>query len=286
MKAVHAFLAVTMLIAAAAPSPAAEPLAPAKQWVVDFAEQRCTATREYGADGEALLALKPSPDGDIMQLTLAVAGAALSEPRELRGELSIDGQPPIAARALAHRADGLKMRVYRINLTSGEFAPLKRATRLSIDLAPDVELSPTRIPTRLAQGLDVDLALTQMPALTKQIDTCLADLRQHWNIAEPARSKVATSARGDLRSLFDGDDYPGISIQDRDAGSVRAVLLVDEAGKVADCVITQTSRVAALDAQTCAVLQTRAKFEPARGADGEPLRSSVSTPPITWRISG
>jgi protein TonB len=51
------------------------------------------------------------------------------------------------------------------------------------------------------------------------------------------------------------------------------VVLVDEAGKVADCTLLETSGVAALDAQTCAIIQRRARYKPAIGLDGKAARA-------------
>ena len=57
-------------------------------------------------------------------------------------------------------------------------------------------------------------------------------------------------------------------------GAVSLALLIDEQGKVADCTVTQTSGVAALDAQSCAIIKERGKFSPAIGHDGKPAKSS------------
>jgi len=68
-------------------------------------------------------------------------------------------------------------------------------------------------------------------------------------------------------------------------GSVAFVLLIDEEGKVADCTVTETSGVASLDAQSCAIVKERAKFKPATGLDGKPSKSSYFQR-ISWRLEG
>lgn len=60
-------------------------------------------------------------------------------------------------------------------------------------------------------------------------------------------------------------------------------ILIDEKGKVADCTVTQTSGLAALDSQTCFIITSRAKFVPAVGADGNPAKHSMS-PRIQWKM--
>ena len=83
--------------------------------------------------------------------------------------------------------------------------------------------------------------------------------------------------------LFSSDDYPGIAVFNDQMGAVSLVLLIDEQGKVADCTVTQTSGVAALDAQSCAVIKERGKFSPAIGQDGKPAKSSWLQR-INWRL--
>ncbi len=109
-----------------------------------------------------------------------------------------------------------------------------------------------------------------------QIDRCLADLQQHWNINEDAKAKLRSRARSvkSLAAYFSDDDYPAMAVRKEETGTVEIALLIDETGKVADCTVTATSNVAALDAQSCALLTARAKFVPAVGADGKPAKDA------------
>jgi protein TonB len=67
-------------------------------------------------------------------------------------------------------------------------------------------------------------------------------------------------------------------------GTVQFLLLVDEKGAVAGCHIEKPSGVPILDAAGCQVIRERLKLTPARDAQGRPVRSSLVTPPITWRL--
>jgi protein TonB len=49
--------------------------------------------------------------------------------------------------------------------------------------------------------------------------------------------------------------------------------LIDTDGKVASCMVIGSSGVASLDAQSCAIVTSRARFRPALGLDGKPARS-------------
>jgi outer membrane biosynthesis protein TonB len=61
--------------------------------------------------------------------------------------------------------------------------------------------------------------------------------------------------------------------------------LIDEQGRIADCTVDQTSGVAVLDTMSCYVISRRARFTPALGADGKPVRSAHETR-VRWRIPG
>jgi protein TonB len=93
-------------------------------------------------------------------------------------------------------------------------------------------------------------------------------------------------AKGDVRSLITADDYPTSSIRNGETGSVRAQLAIGLDGRVTGCSILDSSGSAALDAATCRVLKSRARFTPARNGDGATVTDSYTTPRITWRLEG
>lgn len=60
-------------------------------------------------------------------------------------------------------------------------------------------------------------------------------------------------------------------------------MLINEAGKIASCMVTEASGQASLDAQACSILATRARFIPALGIDGKPIKSGTTTR-IKWQM--
>ena len=90
--------------------------------------------------------------------------------------------------------------------------------------------------------------------------------------------------RGDLRSVFTSSDYPREAQMRRQQGNGRYLLLVDEQGKIAGCDVLTPTGIPILDAMACVVLQSRAKFSPALDLSGRPIRSALTTPPISWRL--
>src|SRR4051812_40416060 len=78
--------------------------------------------------------------------------------------------------------------------------------------------------------------------------------------APPRKVQSATSAKGDLRSLFSADDYPASAQSAGAEGTTRASLTIGPDGRVTGCNIIQSSGNGALDSATCNILRRRAKF--------------------------
>jgi TonB family protein len=114
-----------------------------------------------------------------------------------------------------------------------------------------------------------------------ETDHYLSELPRSGITPEMFRRPV--SPKANLLSLFSTEDYPLQSVVNREAGTVGVVLKVGADGHVADCVITQSSGSAALDSQTCRLLWTRARFEPARDESGRPIASAWRQR-IRWQL--
>jgi TonB family protein len=84
-------------------------------------------------------------------------------------------------------------------------------------------------------------------------------------------------------SVFSFQDYPDESLRNNQFGIVSVLLRIAADGRVGSCSVTESSGHARLDAQTCAVLRSRARFEPARSADGTKIAGEyqLATP---WGI--
>lgn len=90
-------------------------------------------------------------------------------------------------------------------------------------------------------------------------------------------------ARANLGSYFSVDDYPSAALRAGDEGIVRFSLTVGPDGRVADCIVTESSGSAALDATTCRILRSRARYLPARDASGRPANGSDSGA-VSWLL--
>lgn len=243
----------------------ASPRQPTGAWVVDFAAAQCVASRNYGTEADPLvLALKAPPIGDVMQLAVIRPGSDGRTAEHLDAKILIDGGVPIDTSMVAFAVPGSEQRLFRTNLPLEQFEAVSNAKTISIQ----------------AEGqLDQGFELNQMEPLLRIMRNCTADLRRVWNVDEGARLKQR--AVGDMASLFGGDFFAALNLDQMPAGTARVALLVDEQGRIADCTVIETSGVAALDAQSCGMMKARAHYSPAIGLDGRPAKDA-RTQSIIW----
>lgn len=270
MKFIHIISGAALLaILGTAPTRAAEPMRPTGKWNVDFGDAHCTATRTYGSpDKPITLAFKSAPIGDVMQLTV-VRSARVSEMNQYAGTMTVDRSAPVAVSFLGYPSNDGKLRISSLKLTPVAFAPVRTATTVRL---------------RASSEIDAAFALLQMDAVSRTLDRCVLDLRQVWHVGEHAATlKQAAVDLQPLQKLFSSDDYPRVALHNDGTGTVQAMLLISEAGRIASCMVTETSGHASLDAQTCVILSRRARFKPAIGPDGKPAKSAT-TARIRWKM--
>ena len=281
---VLAFAVLTMSSAAAA---AADPKQPTGKWIVEFADAQCVATRNYGSETDPLyLVLKAPATGGAVQIG-TVRKSSKKDATQIDGEIIFDEAVTVRTSLLEFGNKKMGQRAMLANLSAKDVAPLRQAKSIRIRAR---EEGISRLGTRLATNVskaEESFAVTQMPALMSTLDRCAADLRKIWRVWDDEKGSdgLKEGPTANLSKLFSGEDYPAIAIVQGEMGSVAFVLLIDEQGKVADCTVTETSGLASLDAQSCAIVKERAKFKPAIGLDGKPAKSSYFQR-ITWRLQG
>lgn len=78
-------------------------------------------------------------------------------------------------------------------------------------------------------------------------------------------------------------DYPAEALRYDREGRVAFTLTVSPAGRVTGCAITQSSGASSLDATTCRLAVTRARFTPATDAMGRVITSTFSSA-VNWKL--
>ena len=100
-------------------------------------------------------------------------------------------------------------------------------------------------------------------------------------IAPPSALAVRAQARANLASYIQDGDYPPQAMQRGEQGQVGFELDVSPAGRVVHCRVIQSSGSALIDAATCRIMVARARYIPARNADGSAASDTV-TGNIRW----
>ena len=89
-------------------------------------------------------------------------------------------------------------------------------------------------------------------------------------------------ASANLPALFSADDYPQAALRRGEQGTVAFALSIDRRGRVERCDIATSSGSENLDRATCSILQRRARFTPARDADGQ-AAADTTNGRIRWQ---
>jgi len=77
------------------------------------------------------------------------------------------------------------------------------------------------------------------------------------------------------------EDYPAAARRANQEGTAAFRVIVGPDGRVSDCFITRSSGSAALDEATCNVMYLRARYRPARDADGNPT-IDIDSSQVRW----
>jgi periplasmic protein TonB len=94
---------------------------------------------------------------------------------------------------------------------------------------------------------------------------------------------VRAQPLANLASYIGDNDYPRQAMQRNEQGEVGFALDVSPQGRVLHCRVIHSSGSAAIDAATCRIMVSRARFRPARNADGSAVPDTV-TNSIGWYL--
>lgn len=105
--------------------------------------------------------------------------------------------------------------------------------------------------------------------------------------APPAPPKpsmaVPAKPRGNPGNWVTNDDYPSAAMRDGAQGVTGFRLDIGPDGKATNCTVTSSSGSSLLDDTACRLLVRRARFSPAKDADGNPMPASYSNR-VRWQI--
>lgn len=100
---------------------------------------------------------------------------------------------------------------------------------------------------------------------------------------KPAFDPVSARPRNDPANWVSSSDYRSSWINREWTGTAGFRLQVSADGRVSSCTITSSSGHAELDAATCELVSRRARFDPARGGNGEKIAGSYASA-VRWEL--
>lgn len=147
---------------------------------------------------------------------------------------------------------------------------------------PYVPTPPLPLPTR---GPEIDLTqVFPTPAPPRPLPgPSLTPSPSALPSATPSFTPRAATPRTNPAGWVTTDDYRSNWIRQEMTGKARFRLEIAADGRVMNCTITGSSGHSQLDAATCALVSRRAKFQPARGSEGQPVVGSYSSA-IDWQL--
>jgi len=101
--------------------------------------------------------------------------------------------------------------------------------------------------------------------------------------AAPAVTVPAPPSPQQFPGLFSGNDYPATAMRAGQEGSVFIGALVGPDGRVDTCRVIISSGYPILDAATCMLVKTRARYSPATTSDGKAMYS-VDKRGVSWSL--
>lgn len=133
----------------------------------------------------------------------------------------------------------------------------------------------------------IALATGAMEKPFEAIERCLAEKLAKLGITPEIQERTAQPVKpvdqmNWARKLQQA--YPADALQQRREGSVPVRLVIDESGRVKDCLVTVQSVARSLREAACNGLVEHARFAAARGADGKAL-PSVYTTVVTYKLT-
>lgn len=229
----------------------------------------CVLGRDYGTGEQKLgLILRPGLFSEHMRLVI-VRPATAGETFRGRGQIWFDGGEPIDTPFVQGFSETNRVTATVIDLKTSDLAPLNTAKRLRIR----------------AGDLDATILPSAVPAAMRAVDNCQKQLLVTWGMDASVVESIKTFPvlRGGLPSIFSANDYPMAAIARNEQGTVGVRFWVSKDGAVNDCRVVESSGSQSLDRKTCAIIERRARLEPARTASGQAV-ATIAFQRVTWSI--
>ncbi len=258
---------------ATSPALAGEVLQPSGPWKIDYAPNECRLLRTFGT-GDAAITLRFARGAGLDSFDMLIAGKDLPQIRQAHVPVKLRLDPSGAEQVFDGYSMALPGRAERfIRWFDGDPKILDAVTdSQKLEFVVDGKYTLT-------------VNLTKGAAALKGLNFCHAELLKGWGLdpAALAAQVVRPKLRGQTANLFRPSDYPITALRAEQQGAVLVVLSISTTGKITDCRIAVSSKVTELDETTCRIFRNRASYNPAKGADGQPIKGT-DVQRIRWFI--
>lgn len=277
---------------AAAKSESSIVLEPSSPWQASYEEGRCRLTRIFAADSglHALVLEQRAPGAKFNLIVTGPALADIAESGTVRVDFSPDGpssEHPVVKGANPEFDSLVFMQDVGIVADEPEAASGTAGVGMAASMnAIDTAAAKTLRQITIGQGQQALVFATgALAAPLGVLNDCTSHILETWGL-DPDAHRNATRAADmlDRQRVARGinDHYPPRAAAERRQGVVGVAVMVDETGAPTDCKITHDSGHDDLNSVTCRQLM-KARFDPALGADGQPMKSYWVTR-ITFRL--
>lgn len=296
-RTVLVLAAVSTVLSGAPASAETLEIKPSSPWNVHFAEDKCRIAGFFG-EGEDRHALIFEQQWPAANFGLTIAGPRLRAFRESQ-HTNLKFFDSQANRETKPFRGDLGEFKHALIFSSATLDPSDESTQAQAEAEAESSLADGRLPgidTNFARQIrfvsvkqrssELRLMTGPMEDAFKVLNQCTEDLISTWGLdAEQQR----TASR---RPRWTNEDkivpkiaksYPQSALSIGEQGILRMRVMVDQSGKVDDCVIIQATIAKKLKSPACDAME-QAQFEPALDAQGQPMRSYYATS-ITYKIN-
>jgi TonB family protein len=254
----------------------AEVRQPTGKWNAAPAGNECLLTRPFGtADNPLFLAFAKAPMWPGFTI-IVLRHSGNADFRHGPASVTFAGAATIGGRFDA--------RLLKVSPRAG--LKVKTMRRIWIG-ADEGQISPTMTSVAIeARGeINETFALPDFVSGLQSLEECTIKLGERWGYPAEEQHRIANPPKPveSLNSLFLPKDYPTSALREQAMGRVRIKVPVSASGEATGCEVVAGSGNADLDATTCRIILTRARFEPATDINEKPVRS-VFVETIQWLL--
>lgn len=252
-------------------------LAPSSKWNMHYADDYCRLARTFGTDDQAVTLLidRYAPGG---HFRMSLAGPLMKRS-------AADGTATVRfGSVLPEQKLYFHTGNFNKNAPAWVFGSSIRLRPLETEVDPNSMASPPAFAADEASVTEITIGaplrrhvVLQTGAMDKSF-AALRDCTDHlvagWGVdVERYRDAVPPVPLAPPSSWMTNTDYPPDMVRAFQPGLVEFRLSIDPTGKVAGCHVQQSTNPANFNTAVCKAMMRRARFEPARDRDGEPIAS-------------